>query len=163
MSIFGDIDVDEISEDPFYVAPNTYWAICTEAVVTKFDKDFDPMADTFLKIVWTIDEPDNEYHGKNLQQLFKIFPGKTKADLTAKEIQGLSYLKKLLRRGFDLSESQIQEMEPSELIGKEAYVTSIVNEGKGENAGKSFVNIRDVVCKRILDEEASESNSVVSF
>lgn len=159
MSIFGDIDVDEINEDPFYVAPNTYWAVCTEAKVTGFEGN----PDTFLKFSWTIDEPDNDYHGKNLQQLFKIFPGKKKADLTAKEVQGLSYLKRLLRRGFDLSESQIASVNPSELIGAEAFVTSVVNEGTGENAGKSFVNVRDVICKRIFDEEQQENNSVVSF
>jgi hypothetical protein len=163
MSIFGDMDVDDIPEDPYYVAPNTYWCLCTEAKFTKFDKDFDPMADTFLSITWTIDEPDSEYHTKNLQQLFKVYPSKSKDDLTAKEIQGLSYLKRLLRRGFDLSESEIASVEPSELVSSGAYVTSVVNEGKNDNAGKKFINVKDAVSKRIFDEEASESSNVVNF
>lgn len=160
MSIFGDMDVDDIPEDPFYVAPNTYWCVCTEAKFTDFDKDDGQM---FLQIVWTIDEPDNDYHTKNLQKTYKVFPGKKKSDLAPKEIQGLSYLKRDLRRGFDLSESEMQTVNPSELVGSGAFVTSIVNEGKGDNAGKKFVNINDTVCKRIFDEENQASNSVVSF
>jgi hypothetical protein len=159
MSIFGDMDVDDIPEDPYYVAPSTYWCLCTEAKFTQFEGN----DDTFLSITWTIDEPDNDYHTKNLQELFKVYPGKSKSDLTPKEIQGLSYLKRRLRRGFDLSESEIASVEPSELVSSGAYVTSVVNEGKNDNAGKKFINVKDAVSKRIFDEEASESSNVVSF
>src|SRR5688500_13641735 len=158
MSIFGDMDVDDIPEDPYYVAPSTYWAMCTEAKQTKFEGN----DDTFISFTWTIDEPDNEYHGKNLQKLYKIYPGKSKSDLTAKEIQGLSWLKKMLRRGFDLSESEIKSVELSDLVGTGAYVTSVVNDDKNDST-KKYVNVRDAVCKRSFDEEASESSNVVNF
>lgn len=160
MSIFDEIDIDEIPEDPFYVAPNTYWSVCTDCKKAKFKEDSE---DVFFQITWTIDEPDNEYHGKNLQESYKLYPGKKKSDLTPKEIQGLTYLKRRLRRGFDLSEEEMTSVEPSELIGRGAYVTSVVNPGKGESAGKSFVNVREAVCKRIFDEEKQESDSIVSF
>jgi hypothetical protein len=158
MSIFGDMDVDDIPEDPYYVAPSTYWAVCTEAKYTRFEGN----DNTFLQIVWTIDEPDNEYHTKNLQETYKVFPGKSKSDLTPKEIQGLSYLKRRLRRGFDLSESEIQEVVPSELVGTGAYVTSKINPDRNDST-KKYVNVSDAVCKRLFEEEDSDSSNVMSF
>lgn len=147
MSIFGDLDVKDIPDDPFYVAPSTYWSTCIEAYVQKKDDG----TSAFI-IKWQINEPDNNFHGSKLQQYFGLPKSN---DMTPDERRSVSFLKKTLRRGFGFTEEEVDnnQVKPSQLAGLEAFVTVTINEGKGEQAGKKFTNVNDVVSKEINEEE----------
>lgn len=150
-SLFGDMDVSNISDDPWEVAPNTYWCTCTESLIKTSTKD--GVEKTQLLIKWMVDEPESDYHGSSITEWYNLFPGRNWDDLDANEKKALKFLKRRLRRGFDLSEEEIARLRPSQLIGGEAFVTVVVRDGTGANAGKSFTNVNDAVCKRLWEEE----------
>lgn len=159
-SLFGDMDIANISDDPFEVAPNTYWCTCTDAYVkVKEGAGEDGEDVTNLVIKWQIDEPDNEYHGNTLTEWYKLFPGRKLDDLDPNEKKAMKFLKRRLRRGFDMSEEEMAKLRPSQLIGMGAFVTVVVTDGKGANEGKSFTNVRDAVSKRLYEEENGEQHS----
>lgn len=151
-SLFGDMDVANISDDPFEVAPNTYWCICTESFVKVKEGD-DGEDITNLVVKWQIDDPESEYHHNTLTEWYRLFPGKKLEDLDPEEKKKMKFLKRRLRRGFDLSEEEMQKLRPSQLIGEGAFVTVVVKEGTGANAGKSFTNVQDAMSKRLYEEE----------
>lgn len=150
-SLFGDMDVANISDDPWEVAPNTYWCTCTEALVKESTKDGEVKHQLIIK--WMIDEQESEYHGNTLTEWYTLFPGRAWDDLDANEKKALKFLKRRLRRGFDLSEEEINKLRPSQLVGEDAYVTVVVRDGQGANAGKQFTNVQDAVNKRLWEEE----------
>lgn len=159
-SLFGDMDVANISDDPFEVAPNTYWCICTDAFVKVKDEPDDNGDDVVnLVIKWQIDEADNEYHGNTMTEWYRLFPGKKLDDLDPAQKKAMKFLKRRLRRGFDLNEEEMNKLKPSELIGCGAFVTVVVTDGKGANAGKTFTNVRDALCTRLYEEENGEKSS----
>lgn len=156
-SLFGNMDISNISDNPFEVAANTYWSNCTESYVKEHEKDGETVTNLIIK--WMIDEPDNEYHGNTLTEFYKVFPGKDWNELDAAEKKSLKFLKRRLRRGFDLSEEEIAALKPSTLVGNGAFVTVVNNDGTGAHAGKVFTNVRDAVCQRIWVEEGNDSPS----
>ena len=160
MSIFGDLDTTEIDDNPFYTKPDTYWAVCTDAV-QKFNEESNL---TQIVITWTIDEPDNEYHGNNVQEYYSLFPehGGDWSRYSPDEKKATKWLMRRLRRGFDLSESELQGLEYSQLIGKGAFITLKESKGKEgtRNAGKTFVNVVDALSKRLYEEEKGSTTSV---
>lgn len=160
-SLFGDMDIANISDDPFEVAPNTYWCICTESFIKESEKDGETV--TNLVIKWQIDEPDNEYHGNTLTEWYKLFPGRKFEDLDPNEKKAMKFLKRRLRRGFDLSEEEMNKLRPSQLIGEGAFVTVVVTEGKGANEGKTFTNVRDALCTRLYEEENGEKSNTAQL
>ncbi len=161
MSIFGSLDTTKVPDDPFYIKPGTYWSFCTDAVV-KETKD----GGTQLVLTWTIDEPDSDYHHKTKQEWFSLFPEHEGEwdKYSAQEKEATSWLKRRLRRAFDLSESEIDAVECSELQGKGAFLTLRESEGKEgtANAGKKFINIFDALSKRLYEEENGTKDSVSS-
>lgn len=150
-SIWGDIDVEEIAEDPFYVAPGTYAAVCTEAKIQAKD------GKTGLVIVWIIDEPDSSAHNSQVREYFRLFPGRQFKDLDAKEQKSLSFFMLRLRRGFDLTKEEIKALEPDNLIGAKAFITTVNTDSTDDN-GKTttYVNVRDALCERIMKEERGD-------
>lgn len=156
MSIFGDMDTTEIGDDPFFTAAGTYKAVCSDASIqTKEEKG------TSLVIDWTIDEPDSDFNGNNVREYFALFPGQAYASLDANEKKRLMFLKKRLRDGFDLSEEEMAAVNPSDLIGSEAYLTLVVNEGKGDKIGQKFTNVRNALSQRRY-VEVNESSAASS-
>lgn len=148
MSIFGNLDTSNIPDDPFLIPPNTYWCIVTESTMVEKDD-----GNVQFTIKWTIDDPSSDYHGKNLSEFYTIYPGTSWDDLTGRQKESYTWLKRRLRRGFDLSESAIETVSPSDLVGKSAFVTSKRSEGTGENTGKWYNNIADVKSKSLYEEE----------
>jgi hypothetical protein len=157
MSIFGNLDVTEFDDNPFYTKPDTYWAFCTECV-QKENED----GQVQLVLTWTIDEPDNEYHGNNVQEYYGLWPEKEWKDYSPDEKKATKFLKRRLRRAFDLSESEMQTVEYSELVGKGAFITLKESKGKEgtKNAGKTFVNVFDALSKRLYEEEKGATEGV---
>lgn len=153
-SIFGNLDIDEqleINDDPYYIIPGTYWALCTDCV-ERTDKD----GATACVITWSIDEPDNEYHGQSKQEYYGIFKHRESwNDYTPEEKRTTKFFRKRLREGFDLSESELASVKYSELVGKGAFITIAESKGKEgtKNQGKTFVNVTGALCKRLYEEQ----------
>ncbi len=155
MSIFGDLDVSEVNDDPFYTAPATYWANVVDASY----KENETTGVTSLVIKWKIDEPGNEYNGNGVQEQFMLpLPGLALKDQPEKHQKSLKFLKQRLRKAFDLSEEQIASITPEELVGEGAYITTRVTEGTGDNEGRQFTNIQNAVCRRLYDENADKTS-----
>lgn len=152
-SVFGDLDTTQIGDDPYYTKPDTYWAICTD-FKNITSKDGSEQA----VITWTIDEPDNEYHGNNIQEYYPLFPGRKWEEYTADEKKRTKYFKKRLREAFDLSETQIQALKFSDLIGIGAYITLVENPSKTDET-KKYINVNKATSKRLHDEEKNSADS----
>lgn len=159
MSIFGDLDLDGVNDDPYYTKPDTYWAVCTDAKEVTTQDGY-----TQAVYTWTIDEPDNEYHGNNVQKRFNLFPGKKKDELEPSEKKTLKYHLQYLRLGFDVSETERKSFKYSDAIGRGAYITLEESQGKAgtKNEGKTFVNANKVLCKRLYDEENANNGVTAS-
>lgn len=145
-SIFGDLDVDLIGDDPFSTAAGTYRADLVDAVVKEKD------GNTSFTLKWKINEPDNEFHGNTIMEFYPLFPGVKWEDYDGDMKKRTKFLKKRLREGFDLSEEEIKSVSPSHLVGKTAYITVVVNEGKDANTGKKFTNVQEALSLRLYRE-----------
>lgn len=150
--LFGDLDIANVSDNPFEVAPGTYRATCTDAHVKK-SEETDALS---LVIKWTIDDPENEFHGIPVSEYFAIPPrGVDYEDLTPKQKMSLKFFKRRLREGFDLSESEMQSVKPSELVGREAYITVKHTEGEDKKTGeaRTYMNIQTALSVRLYNEK----------
>jgi hypothetical protein len=168
-SIFGNIaqDIADVPDDPFYIKPNTYWALCTESFMKQGEQP-DKETGHFpvqLIITWTIDEPDNDYHHKNKTEYFDLYPHRESwEDYTPEEKQRTIWLKRRMSRAFDLSESELATINCKDLIGKGAYVTFRESEGKKNtaNEGKKFINISDALSKSLYEEENGTTDTAAN-
>jgi hypothetical protein len=114
MSIFGDLDVSNISDDPFKVEPNTYKAVVTESGIKEKNgnKGF-----TFK---WTIDEPDSDFHGRSVSEYYSLPATEDTELMSSEEKRSISFLKKRLREAFDFSPEEVNSASPDDLMRKEA-------------------------------------------
>lgn len=150
--IFGDLDIANVSDNPFEVAPGTYRATCTDAHVKK-NEETEALS---LVIKWTIDDPESEYHGMPVTEYFGLPPrGVSYEDLDPKQKRALKFFKKRLREAFDFSETQMQSLKPSELVGCDAYITVKLTEGEDKKSGeaRTYMNIQTALSPRLYNEK----------
>lgn len=160
VSLFGNLDAAQVNDDPFYIEPNTYKAICIDAVVKEGND-----GSNALILKWQIDEPSSDYHEKSLTDYFTLVDQDAAwEDLDGKQKDKVKFLKRRLRRGFGISESEINSVKPSDLIGKEAYLQIVEGEGKKGtvNEGKKFTNIRDAMNPQLFEEEGGKKSEKVN-
>jgi len=154
-SIFGDLDVDEIGDDPFGIANGTYWAVVTDAKISEKDGNY------ALTFQWQIDEPGNEYNANKVSEFYPIYPGKKNSDLDADELKRMKFLKRRMRRGFGMSEGEMKSLKPQNLIGKFAYITVVNNPAK-DNSGRIYINVTEALTKDLYDEEVGAREENIS-
>lgn len=139
MSLFGDIDAADIPENPFYVAPGTYYCVLTEAnvVAKKDDSGYG------LSLKWVIEDEDSEYNGMNVSDWFNVYPDVSKDELTQKMKQDLSRLRQRFTQ-MELTTEQQNAMgdedSRNELIGMKAFVTVKESPDK-QDPDKIYTNI----------------------
>ena len=140
MGLFGDTDAAEVPDNPFYVAPDTYF--CTLAEVNRVAKK--DGSGEGLAFKWVIDEPESEYNGNNLQDWKNIYPDVTEADVTPDIRKDNARLKgRLVEMG--ISEEQMNDLLDNleDLVGLQAYVTVIETTDKNDPS-KKYTNIKSV-------------------
>jgi hypothetical protein len=152
MGLFGDVDAADIPENPFYVAPGTYYCVLTEAnIMAKKNVKEDDLSPSGLSLKWVIEDEDSEFNGQNVSDWFNMYPGITEDDLTAKIKQDMSRARqRFTQMGLTTEEMNglDQEENRNELIGMHAYVT--VKETPDKNdPDKIYTNI----VKVSLEEE----------
>lgn len=152
MGLFGEVDAADIPENPFYVAPGTYYCVLTEANIQakKNVKDDDP-SDSGLSLKWVIEEEDSEYNNQNVSDWFNLYPNITQDEVTPKIKQDMSRARQRFTQ-MGLTTEQMNELDDeearAELIGMHAYVT--VKETPDKNdPDKIYTNI----VKVSLEEE----------
>lgn len=166
MSVFGDLDMTKVKDNPFVVGEDTYPAVCTDIKVYSSREEGGPDSVVFH---WKIDDPGNKYHGKTLKKYYTLFtkPFEEYTDdpeTIGKYEEQAAFLNMLLRDGFDLSQEEIVNLESwSELLGSRMYLKVVNNEGTGRNEGKTFSNINMVMSERRYEEKFGKAGSDLGF
>lgn len=137
MGLFGDVDISEVPEDPFFVEDGTYLSILTEikAVVRESNGQHG------LAFKWVVTEDDSEFNGSQLQDWKNYYPDITEADLTKDIRTDMSRLKQRLTQigvAEDDMNSFVEDAE--QYIGTEAYVT-VKNTPDKTDPSKKYRNI----------------------
>jgi len=129
MGLFGQLDADEVSDNPFYVAPDDYECVLAEAeIVDKKDG-----SGQGLSFKWVIEDEDSDYQGSQVSDWLNIYPEITREDMTAKIRQDLARLKKRLgEMGLTPAEQDIllEDENLENLIGMTAVLS--VTESKNK-------------------------------
>lgn len=140
MGLFGDVDASEVPDNPFYVAPGTYF--CTLAEANRVEKK--DQSGEGLAFKWVINEPDSEYHNNNLQDWKNIYPGITEAEVTPDIRKDNARLKgRLVEMGVPEEEMNSLLDNLDSLVGLEAYLTVTETTDKNDPT-KKYTNINKV-------------------
>lgn len=164
--IFGGLDSGLVG-DPFAVDPNTYRCTVTDAEVVKFtDKETQEVSFLFTW-KYTVDEPTSEFHGMTIQERHPIYPhlrkpGDSSQDLWNRygpeEKRKTKFLKLRLRTSFDMTEEEINKVRPSQLIGREVYVTTVTGESRNPEDNRKFVNVKSTMSRTKYEEKNGVSS-----
>jgi hypothetical protein len=140
MGLFGDTDVADIPDNPFYVAPGTYPCVLAEISIQS-TKD---QSGQGLTLKWVIEDEDSEYHHQNLQEWFNIYPDVAQDEVTTNMKKDLSRLKmRLTSLGVPLEEMDSFNEDKDEYIGTHAFVTCIERPDKNDPDTK-YTNVTKV-------------------
>lgn len=158
VSLFGQIDANTVNDDPFYIEPNTYWAICIDAKVREEEDGTNA-----LILQWQIDDPSSDYHEKKLQDYFTLVDQNADwEDLDSKQKDKVKYLKRRLRLGFGIGEADMNTVSPSQLISCGAFLEIKDGKGTGKNEGKTFSNIREAMTRELFEEKNGAQSQAVN-
>lgn len=136
MPLFGDDDIDEIPSDPFYVAPDTYEAVVSDASVQEKN---DNSGDRGFSIRYQITEEGDYFH--NTVQEWKDIIDKPNADCDTNERRKKSFLKQRLEQlGVPQNEMNTLDENPETLVGIEGYVT-IKETNDKHDPTKKYTNV----------------------
>jgi len=144
MGLFGEIDLDEVPEDPFYVAPGTYIAHVTKASIQQPKKQGSKPG---LAVQFTIDDENaGQFDGQTVSTWNTVFPDATKTDLeeNPKMRKQMSYLRKYLTDlGIPAEEHETFDENLDDLIGR-YYVVTVVETPDNDNPDIKYTNVQSV-------------------
>jgi len=173
--LFGDLDMDEIPENPFFIEEGYYPFVVTKAKWERFEPN-DGSGNVFHNTTYTvnIDDPGSIYNGKPVQQRFARYPDITRAKLEEmnpqdkqKVLESLSRHMEFLR-GIGLGETEISVAGDSEDSTIEVVLqrrftakykeTSSENKGEnGEKTKRTYRNLQNM--KPITDAEPEDTST----
>lgn len=150
MGLFGDIDATEVSDNPFYVAPDKYKCVLTEASLME-KKD---QSGYGLSLKWVIEEEDSEYDGMNLSEWLNVWPnGLSDEEQSDPKVKAaMSRTKqRLVQMGLDNDQMNtlLDDDNLDLLVGMEAYVEVVETTDKND-PDKKYSNVRKV--ERIFED-----------
>lgn len=142
MGLFGDLDANEVPNDPFFVEQGTYHAVLSEASrVTSNDGTKEG-----ISFKWVIDD-DSDYAGKSVSEWLTIYPDIDASEITAEVKTNMSRTKqRLTQMGLDedamsvlLDDDNLENM-----TGLEADI-HVTNSPDKNDPDKIYSNVRKVV------------------
>lgn len=152
MGIFGDLDIDEIPDNPFWVKAGDYLALVSNAYFTFSEKKNVNQ----LVICYTISSEDSDYYGAEVRDYFDYYPDINKetlqnlpGDERRKIVGALSAIKRRLcgqpdqkRRGLGVDPADLDgKWEPNSIVGLEVEL-GVVNRGENdEYTNVSWANL----------------------
>lgn len=146
--LFGELDATQVEENPFYVAPDTYKCVLTEA--NKVEKK--DGSGYGLSFKWVIEDEDSDFYGNSISDWKDIFPGITADQITPEVKRKFSFLKqRLTEMGLSPSEMNnlLEDDNLSQLIGMVAFVEVTETIDKND-PDRKYTNVRKVT--RLGDE-----------
>lgn len=142
MSLFGDLDASEVSDDPFYVAPDTYLCILSEAAIVDTKT-----GGKGLSLKWVIEDEDSDYVGNNISDWHNIYSAEDEqsGEIPIANIKRsrANMKKRLIDLGLSEDEMNTIHENLDDLVGITAYVTTVETPDKND-PDKKWVNIRKV-------------------
>lgn len=153
--LFGDMDIEDIPDDPWFVGAGWYQANVTKSL-RMAKKDNTGWA---WVINYTIDEPESQYHGFTKGDWFDLYPGRKFKELEAEEQQNVIRMKVRIMEAFDKTETEAVQIKPDDVMGEVVFIQVVERQGKGEHTGKTFSNLNKVWSKRKYEEEQGENPS----
>jgi hypothetical protein len=160
MSIWGDADASKVSDNPFHVEPNWYPATSAEC----YEKELDVAeGKSQLIIKWKLDAPGTEYDKlpvTDRKTYWKPPAGTEDFEEWWNELDGdkkrsNSFLKMLLREGFDLKPDELNRFTPKDGLNKRAMV-EVTNNPDKNNDQIIYNNVRSVLSRRLYEERYGE-------
>lgn len=142
LGLFGEQDAADISDNPFYVQPDVYQCVLTEANRVQ-KKDFSGEGISFK---WSIEDEESDYFGSNISDWLNIYPDVTDVDITPKIKQSNARLKSRLQEmGLSANEMDVllDDDNLEGLVGLTAHITVSETHDKNE-PDKVYTNVRKV-------------------
>lgn len=156
MGLFGDLDINSVSDDPFDLPVDKY-----EAVVSKVEiksnhtskNNPESVPTTYLVISYTITDGAAESAiGQTVQDWFRIPKDMNDSRGKQSATQALSWIKRrLLMLG--VPESRVDSVSPDDLVGIEVYLD--VNKSKNGMPSVKDATVRDGVMQNSAQESAN--------
>jgi hypothetical protein len=150
--LFGDLDANEVSDNPFYVAPDIYQ--CTLIELNRVEKK--DQSGEGLSFKWQIEDSESEYEGSTISEWINIYPDAVSTELTQNMRRDNARLKqRLTQMGLSAEEMNVllDEDNLDKIVGLVAFVDVIEQKDKNyDENGKIYTNVRKV----ILPEDATE-------
>ena len=141
-NLFGGVDAAEVPDDPFYVAPDTYLCILSEASIVETQA-----GGKGLSLKWVIEDEDSDYVGQNISDWHNIYWDEYISDHDVSEAQVRRSRSNMKKRLLDIgvAEEDLNEIHNNldDLVGITAYVTTVETPDKND-PDKKWVNIRKV-------------------
>lgn len=127
MGLFGELDVASVSEDILNTPDGTYPAVLTKVTASKSQskKDERGQAQLGVTFTYTITDPDSPQNKMKVTQ-YQTVPQPNGEEMTADEMRNAAYLKRLMTN-LGVPEDRVNDVEPSDLIGAEVYITTKKN------------------------------------
>jgi hypothetical protein len=163
--IFGELDVDEIADDPFHIENGTYRWIVTKSGWNTYTPSDGGKPYTKANYTVNVNDYDSEFHGKAVPQSFSVYPDLTRDDIDAMSPEERAKLKEAMARhkqflrGLGVSESEMQELSAEnapELIGREFM--GDYRKTPNKNGGQPYRNINNT---RPIEDDAPEDTSQI--
>lgn len=155
MSIFGELDVNDVDDDPFKIDAGTYRSLVLDA----FESEKDGSHAFIIK--YAIDEPGSEFDKKRLQSFFPMpdLTGiRSMSDLSFEDADKIKRLRRHLRLGFDIPEAELNDVAPSQLKGQHVYLTVKINTDKTD-PDKKYTNIVKAESERLFGEKVDAGSA----
>lgn len=166
MSIFGELDTDEVPEDPFFIENGTYrWIVTKNNWKTIKPTDGSPEF-TMANYTLAVDELDSPYHGKTVQQGFRVYLDLTREEFEAMEVEDQVKVKEAMSRhkqflrGLGFSEGEMTELNADNTADRcvGCQVVAEYKLGKSADGSKTYRNLNNV---RPVEEDEPEDTSTV--
>lgn len=154
MGLFGTMDASEVSDNPFYVAPDVYESVLTEFTL-RTSKDGEKKG---LSFQWTIEEEDSEFDKNSVSEWINVWLDDSDAPDTQTLRRDRARAKSRLTE-IGMTTSQMDELIDEDghlnedlaalFVGTEAYVEVTETKDK-KDPDKVYTNIKKVTLR---DEE----------
>jgi Fe2+ transport system protein FeoA len=144
MGLFGDIDANEVSDNPFYVAPDKYQCVLAEAQVVQ-KKDGSGYG---LSFNWVIEDEESEFNQQRISDWKNIYPdadSREGVDEITIRRDNANLKRRLTEMGLTADEMNdlLDEGNLDELIGMTAVVEVTETPDK-KDPDKKWTNIASV-------------------
>jgi hypothetical protein len=97
MGLFGDLDANEVSDDPFYIPPDVYRCVLTEASRNeKKNPKPDDLSKEGLSFKWVIEDEDSDFDGYNKSDWHNLYTDVSEDEVTVQVRRDNARLKKRL-------------------------------------------------------------------